>query len=67
MVVSGTKIDQKMQFKSLLTIEKNIINSEKMLYYNYKKLFLFFKNSNGFENSFDEDQIKAKYQDVLKL
>ena len=55
MVVSGTKIDQKMQFKSLLTIEKNMINSEKMLYYNYKKLYLFFKNSNGFENSFDED------------
>ena len=37
-----------------------------MPYYNYKKLFLFFKKSNDLENCFDEEQIKAKYQDALK-
>ena len=33
------KISQKMKNKSLLSIEKNIIEWEKTLYYNYKKVF----------------------------
>ena len=39
MVVNVTKISQKRKNKSLLGIEKNIIGSEKILYYNYKKVF----------------------------
>ena len=42
MVVNITKIFQKMKNKSLLSllsIEKNIIEREKTLYYNYKKVF----------------------------
>ena len=39
MVLSVTKLSQKMKNKSLLSIEKNIIEQEKMLYYNYKKVF----------------------------
>ena len=39
MVLSVTKLSQKMKNKSLLSIEKNIIEREKMLYYNYKKVF----------------------------
>ena len=39
MVVNVTKISQKMKNKSLLRIEKNIIESEKMSDYNYKKVF----------------------------
>ena len=39
MVVNVTKISQKMKNKSLLSIEKTIIECEKMLYYNYKKVF----------------------------
>ena len=39
MVVNVTKISQKMKNKSLLSIEKNIIEREKMLYYNYEKVF----------------------------
>ena len=38
MVVSITKISQKMKSKSLLSIEENITEREKMPYYNYKKL-----------------------------
>ena len=34
-----TKISQKMKSKSLLSIEKNIIEREKTLYYNYKAVF----------------------------
>ena len=36
-VMDVTKISQKMKNKSLLSIEKNIIEREKTLYYNYKK------------------------------
>ena len=39
MVVNVTKISQKMKNKSLLSKEKNIIEREKMLCYNYKKVF----------------------------
>ena len=38
MVMNVTKISQKMKSKSLLNIEKDIIEREKTLYYNYKKL-----------------------------
>ena len=44
MVVSNTKIFQKMKKKSLLSIEKNIIKWEKAPYYNYKTLFSFKKS-----------------------
>ena len=37
-VVNITKISQKMKNKTLLSMEKNIIESEKMSYCNYKKL-----------------------------
>ena len=43
-VVNVTKISHKMKSKSLLSIEKNIIEQEKLLYYNYQKL-LFSKNN----------------------
>ena len=36
------KIYQKMENKSWLNLEKNIIKWEKMSYYNYKKLFSFY-------------------------
>ena len=39
MVVNVTKVSQKMKSKSLLSIEKNIAECEKTLYYNYKKVF----------------------------
>ena len=39
MVVNITKICQKMKNKCLLSIGKNVIKSEKMLIYNYKKVF----------------------------
>ena len=39
MVVNVTKISQKMKNKSLLSIEQNIVEREKMLYYNCKKVF----------------------------
>ena len=39
MVVNVTKISQKMKNKSLLSIEKNIIEQEKTLCYNYKKVY----------------------------
>ena len=39
MVVNITKICQKMKNKRLLIIGKNVIKSEKMLFYNYKKVF----------------------------
>ena len=35
MVVSVTKISQKMENKSLLSIEKNILEQKKTLYYDY--------------------------------
>ena len=38
MVVNVTKISQKMKNKSLLSIEKYIIEREKTLCYNHKKL-----------------------------
>ena len=43
MVVNVKKISQKMKNKSLLSIQKNIIEWEKMLYHNYKKVFKFRK------------------------
>ena len=43
-VMNDTKIYQKMKNKSLLSMEKNIMKQEKMPYYNYKELILFFKN-----------------------
>ena len=39
MVVNITKICQKMKNKRLLSVAKNVIKSEKMLFYNYKKVF----------------------------
>ena len=39
MAVNITKISQKMKNKSWLSIEKNTIEQEKTLYYNYKKAF----------------------------
>ena len=39
MVLSVTKISQKIKSKGLLSIEKNITEWEKMLYYSYKKVF----------------------------
>ena len=41
-----------MKNKSLLSMEKNIIKSEKTPYYNYDKLF---KKTNVLEKSFDGD------------
>ena len=41
MVVKDTKIYYNIKNKSYLSIEKNIIKSEKTPYYNYKKLFSF--------------------------
>ena len=38
-VVNVTKISQKMKNKSLLRLEKNIMEREKTLYYNHKKVF----------------------------
>ena len=38
MVVTDTRIFQKMKNMGLLSIEKKIIKSEKTAYYNYKKL-----------------------------
>ena len=37
--VNVTKISQKMKNKSLMSIEKNIIERVKTLYYDYKKVF----------------------------
>ena len=39
MVVNVTKICQKKKSRSFLSIEKNITEWEKNLYYNYKKVF----------------------------
>ena len=39
MVMNVTKISQKMKKINWLSIEKNIIEWEKMLYYIYKKVF----------------------------
>ena len=38
-VLNVTKISQKMKRMYWLSIEKNIIKSEKILYHNYKKVF----------------------------
>ena len=67
MVVNDTKSYQKIENKSLLSIGKNIIKLEKMPYYNCKKLFPYpiILKSNDLEYSFDEEQIEAKYQDVI--
>ena len=43
MALSVTKISQKMKNKSFVSIEKNVKEREKTLYYNYKKLFDFRK------------------------
>ena len=40
MVMNITKISEKMENKSLLSIEKNNTEWQKMPYYNYKKVFL---------------------------
>ena len=37
--MSKNLISEKMKNKSLLSIEKSIIELEKMLYYDYKKVF----------------------------
>ena len=39
MVMNVTKISQKLKNKSLLMIEENVIESEKIPYYFYKKVF----------------------------
>ena len=39
MIVNVTKICQKKKSRSFLSIEKNITEWEKNLYYNYKKVF----------------------------
>ena len=39
MVVNVTKISQKIKNKSFLSIENNIKEREKTLYYNYKRVF----------------------------
>ena len=52
MVVSDTKISQKMKEITCLTIEKTMIKWEKTHYYNYKKLFLFFEKSNDLQKTF---------------
>ena len=39
MVVNVIKISHTMKNKSLMSIEKNIIEREKTLYFNYKKVF----------------------------
>ena len=41
-VVNVEKISQKMKNKSFLSIEKNIVEREKMIYYNYKEDFLYY-------------------------
>ena len=43
-LVKGTKLYEKMKKKSWFSIDKIIIKSEKMPYYNYKKLFSFRKS-----------------------
>ena len=48
MFVKTTKISQKIKNKSLLSIENNIIEWEKKLYYSYKKL-LFKKNNKEYK------------------
>ena len=60
MVVTNTKLNQKMKNKCLLSIEKNI-KSEKTPHYNCKKSFLF-RKSTIILKSKDEEQIQAKYQ-----
>ena len=40
LVMEVTKISQKIKNKSLLSIGKNIMEWERMLYYNYRKVFL---------------------------
>ena len=39
MAVNITKVSHKMKNKSLLSVEKNIIEGEKSFYYHYKKIF----------------------------
>ena len=57
MVVNIAKISQKMDSKSLLSTEKDIIQWEKKTYYNYNQLF-----TKKLQNSFDEG-----YNNVLRL
>ena len=39
MAVNITKVSHKMKNKRLLSVEKNIIEREKLFYYHYKKIF----------------------------
>ena len=59
MVVNDTKIFQKMENKSLLSIEENMKKLGKTFYYDYNDFFSV--DINNLESSFDE-----KYKDVLK-
>ena len=63
MVVNNKKFQQKMKNKSLLIMEK-YYKMKKMTYYNYRKLFSFRKFTIILRSN-DEEQIKAKYQDVF--
>ena len=54
-----------MKSKSLLSIKKKLQGEKKgfvIIIRNY-----YFKKSNYLENSFDGEQTKTKYQDVLKI
>ena len=59
MVMNVTKISHKLKSKSLLSTEKDIIEWEEMLYYNYKKAIML--KNNDLKSSFDKE-----YKDVLK-
>ena len=63
MVMNVTKIFQKIKNKSLLSIEKNIIEWEKIPHYNYNKL-LFWKIIT-YKAFFDKKYIKGTCQGVL--
>ena len=60
-VVSNTKIYQKMKRKSFLSIEKTVITSKK------KSLIITIRNylEKDLKSTFDEEYIKAKHQDVF--
>ena len=73
MVMNNTKMDQKKK-KSLAKYRRRHNKMKKAPYYNGKRLFLFrkfgllsasFLKSNDLGSSFDEEQIKAKYQGVF--
>ena len=62
MVVNDTKISQKMKKISWLNIKKQYYGMKK------KRLIIIIKNYsyNDLEKSFDGEQVKAEYQDILK-